>query len=115
VNDNDDEPKEAHAHIIPPMLPVIVCTFPSFSSISPLIAASRRQQSRSSCWTGYRKGDISPYDKRIATYFMAHFAEASGKRDAALRFFSDLARTAPDPREDIARLSEAAASRLQKR
>jgi hypothetical protein len=62
-----------------------------------------------------RRGDISPYDKRVATYFMAHFAEASGKRDAALRLFSDLARTAPDPREDVARLSQAAVSRLQKR
>jgi tetratricopeptide (TPR) repeat protein len=61
-----------------------------------------------------KQANIAQYKKRVATYFMAHFAERDGKREEALGLYSDLVRTSPGKGEDVTRLSQAAVSRLQK-
>jgi tetratricopeptide (TPR) repeat protein len=62
-----------------------------------------------------KQANVSPYDRRVAAYFTAYFAEKSGNKDEALQLFKELVRTSPDKGESIARLSQAAARRLQKR
>jgi hypothetical protein len=59
--------------------------------------------------------DLSSHDARVVTYFTAYFTEKSGNRDEALRLFKELVRTSPDKVEAVARLSQPAVSRLQKR
>ena len=61
-----------------------------------------------------KQADISTTDRRVATYFMAYFAEISGKREDALGLFGDLARTQSNATDDVARLSQAAVRRLTK-
>ena len=62
-----------------------------------------------------KQAKLSPGNRRVATYFMAYFAEISGNKQEALGLFTDLARTQPNAQDEIARLSQAAASRLTKR
>ena len=61
------------------------------------------------------QADIPPADQRVVTYFLAHFAEISGKEKEALRLFADLARTPPNAQDEVARLSQVATNRLTKR
>lgn len=61
------------------------------------------------------EGEVSTHDKRVATYFMAHFAEVDGKKDEALRFYENVVGQAPDSSDDVARLAQADLRRLQKR
>lgn len=62
-----------------------------------------------------KEGEVSIRDKRVATYFMAYFDENDGKKDEALRLYKDVVGPAPDAREDLTGLSQAAVSRLQTR
>lgn len=62
-----------------------------------------------------RSAKLSDGDRRVTTYFMAYFAEISGNKEEALKLFTDLARAQPNAQDEIARLSQVAASRLTKR
>lgn len=62
-----------------------------------------------------RQADTEAYKKRVATYFMAFFAESAGRKDEAIRLYSDLVSTSPNTGEDLTRLSQDAVSRLQQR
>jgi tetratricopeptide (TPR) repeat protein len=62
-----------------------------------------------------KQANIALHDKRVATYFMAYFAENDGKREEALQLYNDVVRTSPDKGEDITRLAQGAVNRLQKR
>ena len=61
-----------------------------------------------------KQANISPFNKRLAVYFMAYFAEIGGKTGEALQLFSDLAHTPPNMQDNIAQLSQTAVSRLKK-
>ena len=60
-----------------------------------------------------RQAELADRDKRIATYFMALFAERAGNRDSALGLYRELVSTSPGATEDLFRLSETAVRRLQ--
>ena len=60
-----------------------------------------------------RQAEIPDRDKRVATYFMALFAERAGKRDNALGLYRELVSTPPGATEELFRLSQAAVRRLQ--
>jgi len=60
-----------------------------------------------------RQAEIQERDKRVATYFMAHFAERAAKRQDALGLYRELVSTPPGATEDLFRLSQAAVRRLQ--
>jgi tetratricopeptide (TPR) repeat protein len=62
-----------------------------------------------------KQADIEAYKKRVATYFMAFFAESAGRRDEAVRLYSNLVSTSPNTGEDLTRLSQEALRRLQQR
>jgi hypothetical protein len=61
-----------------------------------------------------KDSNISADNKRIATYFMAYFAEKDGKREEALHLYGDLVSTSPGKSERITGLAEAAVKRLHK-
>ena len=60
-----------------------------------------------------RQSDIADREKRVATYFMAFFAERAGKKEEALRLYRELVSTSSGTGEDLAGLSQAAIARLQ--
>ena len=62
-----------------------------------------------------KQANIDAYKKRVATYFMAFFAESAGRRDEAVRLYRDLVSTSPGTDENLTRLSQEAVSRLQQR
>jgi hypothetical protein len=62
-----------------------------------------------------KQGEVSDNDKRVAAYFTAHFTEAQGKKDEALRLYKDLVGPKPDPNEEITRVAQGDVARLQKR
>ncbi len=62
-----------------------------------------------------RQANVDAYKTRVATYFMAVFAESAGRRDEATGLYSNLVSTSPNAGEDLTRLSQDAVSRLQKR
>jgi hypothetical protein len=62
-----------------------------------------------------KQANMALHEKRAAAYCMAYFAESDGKREDALKLYSDLISTSPAEGEDIARLALAAVGRLQKR
>jgi hypothetical protein len=62
-----------------------------------------------------KQANLSPGNRRVVAYFIAYFAELGGKKEEALGLFTDLARAQPNAQDEIARLSQAAASRLTKR
>jgi tetratricopeptide (TPR) repeat protein len=61
-----------------------------------------------------KQSNIPAYESRVATYFMAHFAEKDGKREEALRLYGDLVSTSPGKGENLTGLAQAAVSRLHK-
>jgi tetratricopeptide (TPR) repeat protein len=61
------------------------------------------------------QANMEAYRKRMATYFMAHFAERAGRKDEALRHYNTLVSTSPGAGEDLTRLSQDAVRRLQQR
>jgi hypothetical protein len=60
-----------------------------------------------------RQSEVADQDKRVATYFMALFAERAGRRDDALRLYRELVSTSSGAGEELTRRSQAAVSRLQ--
>ena len=46
-----------------------------------------------------KQAKLSPGNRRVATYFMAYFAEISGNKQEALGLFTDLARTQPNAQD----------------
>jgi hypothetical protein len=63
-----------------------------------------------------KQGDVGTFNKRIADYFIAHFSELDGKRDDAIRLFTELVMSSEDKRNDnVAILAAAELKRLQKR
>jgi hypothetical protein len=63
-----------------------------------------------------KQGEVGTFNKRIADYFIAHFSELDGKRDEAIRLYTELVNTSEDKRnENIAILAAADLKRLQKR
>ena len=60
-----------------------------------------------------RQAEMPDRDKRVATYFMAFFAERAGNRENALGLYRELVSTSPGATEDLFRLSETAVRRLQ--
>jgi hypothetical protein len=63
-----------------------------------------------------KQGEATSYNKRIADYFIAHFSELDGKRDEAIRLYTDVVNTSEDKRNDNLAIAAAAElKRLQKR
>jgi tetratricopeptide (TPR) repeat protein len=62
-----------------------------------------------------KQADMDAYRKRMATYFMAHFAERAGRKDEALQHYNSLVSTSQGAGEDLTRLSQDAVRRLQQR
>ena len=62
-----------------------------------------------------KQANIPASEKRVATYFMAFFAESAGRREEALRLYGELVSTSSGTGENLTRLSQGALSRLQQR
>jgi hypothetical protein len=61
-----------------------------------------------------RQANVEASDKRVATYFMAFFAERGGKTEDALRLYRELITTSRGAGENLTELSQAGVRRLQR-
>ena len=63
-----------------------------------------------------QSSEASDYHKRAADFFIAHFSEADGKKNEAIRIYTDLVDSSEDKRNDnVAIRAAAELKRLQKR
>lgn len=85
------------------------------NGLLPLIAERLPPDRQIALLDWLKQGEVSDNYKRVAAYFRAHFTEAQGKKDEALRLYKDLVGAKPDTNEEITRLSQADVARLQKR